>query len=33
MPLETTQAVVRELGLRAWFVAEDGQLVLQGQAG
>ena len=33
MPLEAAQAVVRELGLQAWFVMADGRLVLHGQAG
>ncbi|WP_447920976.1 FAD:protein FMN transferase [Achromobacter aegrifaciens] len=32
MPLAATQAVVHELGLRAWFALPDGRLVLQGQA-
>ena len=32
MPLEATQEVVRELGLRAWFVLLDGRVMPQGQA-
>lgn len=33
MPLPATATVVRDLGLRAWFVLPDGQLVHQGAAG
>jgi len=32
MPLEATQEVVRELGLRAWFALPDGRVILQGKA-
>ncbi|MCH1999750.1 FAD:protein FMN transferase, partial [Achromobacter xylosoxidans] len=33
MPLRATAPIVRELGLRAWFVPREGGLVSQGGQG